>query len=86
MKAVPRVESLPEIVAVLLPEDDPGRPATVLLRTAAGHLEVRSLPTREVLADGRLRRGCVRPGAPIYDPASREVVGYELVASPPGTG
>jgi hypothetical protein len=69
-----------EVLAVLMPEGDPSCPATVLLRRAGGGLEVRSLPSGVVLADRRLRGGRVRPGTPIYDPASREVVGYELVA------
>lgn len=73
-----------EVLAVILPDATVGsehrpRYATVLLRNADGRLEVRTLPTRDVLADRRMRRGCVRPGTPILDPTSHEVVGYEMV-------
>jgi hypothetical protein len=71
-----------EVLAVILPDawtgDERSRSATVLLRNVDGCLEVRSLPARDVLADRRMARGCVRRGAPILDPTSREVVGYEM--------
>lgn len=73
-----------EVLAVILPDtftgDQRTRSATVLLRDADGHLEVRSVPARDVLADRRMARGCVRRGTPILDPISREVVGYEMEA------
>jgi hypothetical protein len=73
-----------EVLAVILPDtwsdDERARSATVLLRNADGCLELRSLPARDVLADRRMSRGCVRRGAPILDPTSREVVGYEMEA------
>ena len=73
-----------EVLAVILPDaytgDERTRSATVLLRDPDGRLEVRSMPAREVLADRRMARGCVRRGTPILDPTSREVVGYEMEA------
>ena len=73
-----------EVLAVILPDaytgDERTRSATVLLRDPDGHLEVRSMPARDVLADRRMARGCVRRGTPILDPTSREVVGYEMEA------
>ena len=73
-----------EVLAVILPDaytgDERTRSATVLLRDPDGHLEVRSMPARDVLADRRMARGCMRRGTPILDPTSREVVGYEMEA------
>jgi hypothetical protein len=73
-----------EVLAVILPDtwtdDERARSATVLLRNVDGRLELRSLPTRDVLADRRMACGCVRRGTPILDPTSREVVGYEMEA------
>jgi hypothetical protein len=53
-----------EVLAVILPDaytgDERTRSATVLLRDPDGHLEVRSMPARDVLAD---RRSWTRPRA-----------------------
>jgi hypothetical protein len=70
-----------EVLAVFLPDIADGageRRATVVLRDADGRIEMRSIDARQVMADRRLVKGCVQRGAPIVDPVSREVVGYEM--------
>ena len=69
-----------EVIAVLLSgyDDDGRQRATVLLRDSEGRVSLRHVnavqpEAREALA-GRL----CRPGRPILDPKSREVMGYEL--------
>lgn len=70
-----------EVVAVLMPELDGENAdprATVILRHPNGSLEARLVDPEQVLADRILSAGCVSRGAPILDPTSRKVVGYEL--------
>lgn len=70
-----------EVLAVFLPDIAAGaedRRATVVLRDSDGRIEMRSMDARQVMADRRLAKECVKRGAPIVDPVSREVVGYEM--------
>lgn len=77
----PEVSS--EVIALLFPEQGPaGRGtesiATALLRDAQGLLGLRSLvPDASVLRQARVV-GRMNRGKPIVDPASREVIGYEI--------
>lgn len=67
-----------EIIALVFPEDgDTVRTATVVLRDATGTMTVRQVASDDALlsSDASLR---FRKGAPILDPRSREVMGYEL--------
>ncbi len=72
-----------EVIALLFP--DPGQaregsaqPVTALVRDAEGPMEL-----RDVLADTALMRqarltGRFNCGKPIFDPVTREVIGYEI--------
>lgn len=70
-----------EVLAVFLPDADERAAdwrATVVLRDSDGRIETRTVDARQLMADRRLAKGCVKRGTPIVDPVSREVVGYEM--------
>ena len=69
-----------EVIAVLLSgyDEDGRQRATVLLRDGQGQVSLRHVTGREAEAQAGTARKFCRPGRPILDPASREVMGYEL--------
>lgn len=69
-----------EVIAVVLSGyDDEGRPrATVLLRDGLGQVSLKQMSAPEARARAGGAGRLFRPGRPILDPASREVMGYEL--------
>lgn len=69
-----------EVIAVLLSgyDDDGRQRATVLLRDRQGHVSLRHMTGPEAASEPGTARKIYRPGRPILDPASREVMGYEL--------
>jgi hypothetical protein len=73
----------PEVIALLFPEKAPANAAaaplvTALLRDAEGLMQLRSLaPDPALLRQARVA-GRMNRGTPIVDPATREVIGYEI--------
>src|SRR5262245_22697035 len=73
-----------EIVPLLLPEgeeDDLAHPehrATLLVRRADGQFALEQIDARVALARRAANTGCFRKGKPILDPATRQVMGYEM--------
>ena len=65
-----------EVIGLLPAEGSPGRRAQVLVRLADGRVVVETLGEEAK----NLYRSLVRfrPGRPILDPNTREVVGYEM--------
>jgi len=66
----------------LMPDDGPGRAhqmATLLLRQPDGQMSLETVNPDSTLA-GRyaLSTGCFRRGKPIFDPVTRQVLGYEM--------
>jgi len=77
------VSMQPEIIALLFPEPAPAAegPAllvTALLRDAQGMMELRHLrPDKNLIRRARVA-GRFNSGKPIFDPQTREVIGYEI--------
>lgn len=69
-----------EVIAVLLSgyDDDGRQRATVLLRDAQGQVSLRHVNAVQPEARDAMAGRTCRPGRPILDPTSREVMGYEL--------
>jgi hypothetical protein len=69
-----------EVIAVLLSgyDDDGRQRATVLLRDAQGQVSLRHVNAVQPEARDAMAGRMCRPGRPILDPNSREVMGYEL--------
>lgn len=69
-----------EVIAVLLAgyDDDGQERVTVILRDAQGQVAMKHMRSGDAAARRAMSAGCFREGAPILDPVSREVMGYEL--------
>ncbi len=69
-----------EVIAVLLTGyDDQGRArATVLLRDSDGQVSLKQMSAPEARSQPGGASRLYKPGRPILDPATREVMGYEL--------
>ncbi len=65
-----------EVIGLLPAEGAPGRRAQVLVRLADGRVVVETLGEEAKNLCRSLVR--FRPGRPILDPNTREVVGYEM--------
>jgi hypothetical protein len=69
-----------EVIAVLLSgyDDDGRQRATVLLRDARGQVSLRQVNAPDSATGLGLAARMCTPARPILDPASREVMGYEM--------
>ncbi len=68
-----------QIIALLVP--DGCRQATLLVRRANGQFALEGIDAR-VASATRVAASWFRPGAPIVDPATSSVVGYEATEMP----
>jgi len=73
----------PEVIALLFPEKAPANGAAAplamaLLRDAEGLMQLRSIAPDAALLRAARVAGCMNCGTPIVDPATREVIGYEI--------
>lgn len=73
----------PDIIALLYPEPaeiaaDPTPHVTAVLRDAEGTMEVRRMKPDRSLASRALLTGRFNTGKPIFDPVTREIIGYEI--------
>jgi hypothetical protein len=75
-----------EVIAMLMPEADAsGRSkqmATLILRNPDGQMSLQTVRADSTLGQYALSTGCFRNGAPIIDPVTREVLGYEMEMIP----
>jgi len=76
-----------ELIAVFLTDVDEAAPraprrAQMLLRTADGHMSLQTVNPETTLGQYALRTGCFRQGKPIFDPVSRQTLGYEMEPAP----
>ena len=73
-----------EVIALVMPDSEAGHPgrmpraAQMLVRNAAGEMSLESVNMDTPLAQYAMATGCFRRGKPIFDPVSREVMGYEM--------
>lgn len=73
-----------EVIGVVLPDIEPGkaghmsRAAQMLVRNAAGHMSLETVNMDSPLGQYALTTGCFRRGKPIFDPVTRQVLGYEM--------
>lgn len=69
-----------DVIAVLMPEAGEAGPreATVIVRDADGQVSIRQMDAAHVTVRRAARSGVFRPGKPIFDPVSRQVMGYEM--------
>jgi hypothetical protein len=68
-----------EVLAVLLAEDAYAEHhATMLVRDANGQMSLQTVNPDSTVARLAMRTGCFRRGKPIFDPVSREMIGYEM--------
>lgn len=75
-----------ETIALLLPESDTGARPQRLVRLADGSVALRPVCSREEFARVARDSGCFRRGEAIFDPGSREIIGYEMIEVAPGLG
>jgi hypothetical protein len=76
-----------ELIAVFLTDVDESAPyaprrAQMLLRSADGLMSLQTLNPDTALGQHALRTGCFRQGKPIFDPVSRQTLGYEMEPAP----
>jgi hypothetical protein len=74
-----------EVIALLLPErtrrevrDGYAAGAQRLVRSADGRMSLEAVESREEFERTARSTGCFRRGKAIRDPATREVIGYEM--------
>jgi len=71
---------------MVMPEADANgrqqRMATLLLREPDGQISLRTVSTDSTLGQYALQTGCFRRGAPIFDPVTRQILGYEMEMIP----
>lgn len=69
-----------EVIALFLPEGDAVRSnrATMLVRNPDGQMSIETVTPESTLGQYAMSTGCFRNGTPIYDPVTREVLGYEM--------
>jgi len=86
--------SAPQVIAIL-PNDDESNfnvrhddfinnGATALVRDEHGRITLETITPSSSFLDQVMTTGCFRRGKPIFDPVSRQVMGYEMemVATP----
>jgi hypothetical protein len=76
-----------ELIAVFLTDIDDASPraprrAQMLLRAADGQMSLQAVNPDTTLGQYALRTGCFRQGKPIFDPISRQTLGYEMELAP----
>jgi hypothetical protein len=76
-----------ELIAVLLGETDASSPrsartAQMLLRSADGQMSLQTVNPNTTLGQFALCTGCFRQGKPIFDPITRQTLGYEMEPAP----
>ena len=82
------MDSREEVIALLLGEQSysrghvPGLGAQRLIRDCDGNMELQEIRSAEEFDQTARTTGCFRQGQPIYDPETREVIGYELEEVP----
>ena len=69
-----------QIIALLVPQGS--RQATLLVRRGDGQFALEGIDSR-VASAARVAAICFRRSAPIVDPATLSVVGYEVTDEPP---
>ena len=77
-----------EVIGLVLPDIDPdmdpssggqmSRAAQMLVRSPAGHMSLESVDTDTPLGQYAMTTGCFRRGKAIFDPVSRQFLGYEM--------
>jgi hypothetical protein len=78
-----------QLIALLLPEgwemsqpqrmdEYVARGATALIRDAEGRISIEPVTHGAAFREQILTTGCFRRGKPIIDPATRQVMGYEM--------
>jgi hypothetical protein len=73
-----------EVIALVLPDAEPGksgrvsRSAHMLVRNAAGNISLESVDMDSPLGQYAMTTGCFRRGKTIFDPVSRQILGYEM--------
>jgi hypothetical protein len=80
------MEPTDEVIALFLDEEEESRPlvaidpasATCLVRGADGNVRLLRPDSREELERTAERTGIFKRGTPIIDPASGEIIGYEM--------
>lgn len=58
------------------------RMATLLLRAPDGQMSLQTVSADSTLGQYAMRTDCFRQGAPIIDPVTRQVLGYEMEMMP----
>lgn len=88
------MEPTDEVIAVLLDDEDESIPTvtidlastTCLVRGADGSVRLLRPDSREELERTAERTGIFKRGTPILDPATGEIIGYEMEEVPPRVG
>lgn len=79
-----------EIIGMLMPEADNAHGheraeqacATLLLRNPDGQMSLQTVSTDSTLGQFAMSTGYFRKGKPIFDPVSRQILGYEMEMVP----
>jgi hypothetical protein len=75
-----------EVIAMLMPEAEASgrgkQMATLLVRNPDGQMSLQTVSADSTLGQYAMSTGCFRQGAPIVDPVTREVLGYEMEMIP----
>jgi hypothetical protein len=75
-----------EVIAMLMPDgeatDRMQRMATLLVRNPDGQMSLQTVSADSTLGQYAMSTGCFHKGAPIVDPVTREVLGYEMEMIP----
>jgi hypothetical protein len=79
----------PDVVAMVMNEGEgpngqgrSQRMATLLLRSPNGEMSLQTVSTDSTLGQYALSTGCFREGKPIFDPISKQILGYEMELMP----
>lgn len=69
-----------EVIAVLVSgfDDSGAQRATVILRDREGRVRMQQMDAQDELTRKAARTSCFRRGKPVLDPATGEVIRYEL--------
>jgi DNA repair protein RadC len=71
-----------EVLGLLLAEGEERRRtprnAQMLLREADGRMRLQDVSTDSLMGQHAMNTGCFRRSKPIYDPITREIMGYEM--------
>jgi len=76
-----------EVIAMLMPDAEGANArgqqvTTLLVRNPDGQMALQTVSTDSTLGQFALGTGCFRKGAPIFDPVTRQVIGYEMEMIP----